>query len=372
MEGIIHPGEEMTSRQRLLAAYRGQEVDRLPFWAKITNPTWRLSQPKHIQDLADRALLDYIHADGLFVLPAGVCVICPHVSVEKTQTDHTETRVTHTPDGDLIERWTLDRLTQSWHPREFPVKRRADIARLRWVYTDVRVEADEDALASAAGRHDQIGQRGLTKVWTGTSPLMHLVEHVIGPVNTTYMLFDHPDEMEELIELMQAVGRARVKLIAERTPADLVISGENTSTTLISPEQFEKYCYRHLCEYGRLIESAGKLHELHMCGQLLALLEKIDTIPATSIEAFTSPTLGNTRLADGRRRAPSKTLVGGTNVNVWLWPAERIQEYILAELAACDDNRRTILTTAGVAPPACPAETFRRIGQWIPSVPVKT
>jgi uroporphyrinogen-III decarboxylase len=28
---------EMTSRQRVLAAYRGEPVDRLPFWAKVAN-----------------------------------------------------------------------------------------------------------------------------------------------------------------------------------------------------------------------------------------------------------------------------------------------------------------------------------------------
>ena len=34
-------------------------------------------------------------------------------------------------------------------------------------------------------------------------------------------------------------------------------------------------------------------------------------------------------------------------------------------LAACPDRRHIVLTTAGVAPPACPAEKFRRIGQWL-------
>ena len=108
-----------------------------------------------------------------------------------------------------------------------------------------------------------------------------------------------------------------------------------------------------------------------MCGQTLALLEKIDTIPASSIEAFTSPTLGHTRLADGREKAPSTTLVGGTNVNTWLMSLEEMKKYISDELDACRDHRRIILTTAGVAPPGCNAETFRAIGQWIPTVPLR-
>lgn len=371
MDGKVHSDDRMTSRERLLAAYRGEPVDRLPYWAKVANPTWRLSQPAKVRGRSDRELLDYIHADGLFGVPAGVRVVRPHISVERRRSDHPEVRVTQTPDGDLTERWRMDPATESWHPAEFPVKTQEDLARFRWVYADTRAEPDEPALAAARARADDIGQRGLTKTGWGTSPLMHLVQHVIGPVNTHYMLADHPEAMDELIGLMHAGNLAQVELLAERTPADLVVSTENTSTTLIGPPQFSKYCLRHLRDYGRAVEAAGKMHELHMCGHLKALLGEIETIPAASVEAFTSPTLGNTRLADGRAGAPSKTLVGGTNVNVWLWPVERIRQYILAELAACPDSRRVVLTTAGVAPPGCPAETFRHIGQWLPTVPVK-
>ena len=108
-----------------------------------------------------------------------------------------------------------------------------------------------------------------------------------------------------------------------------------------------------------------------MCGHTKALLPMIDTIPAASIEAFTSPTLGNTRLVDGRTCAPGKTLIGGTNVMVWLQSIEKIKQYILDELEACPDHRHIILTTAGVAAPACTAETFREIGEWIRTLPVR-
>ena len=43
----------------------------------------------------------------------------------------------------------------------------------------------------------------------------------------------------------------------------------------------------------------------------------------------------------------------------------------VGELAACPDHRRIALTTAGVAPPACRAETFREIGRWLRTVPVR-
>jgi hypothetical protein len=174
--------------------------------------------------------------------------------------------------------------------------------------------------------------------------------------------------MDELIGLMHAANMEKVKLVSQTTPADIVVSCENTSTTLISPQQFEKYCRPHLIDYGRIIEGAGKIHELHMCGQIYALLEMIDTIPASSMEAFTAPTLGNTRFCDGREKAPSKTIIGGTNVNVWLKPVAEIKDYILRTLNVCPDHRHLVLTTGGATPPACPAEKLREIGEWIPGV----
>ena len=370
-DGKIYPSDQMTSRQRLLAAYAGEAIDRLPYWAKVANDTWRTAQPAEVRRWSDRELLDYIGADGIFGCGQGVWRTAPHAPVGTRRDGRVETRVTRTPDGDLVERWSQDPATRSWHPTEFPVKTADDLARLRWLYTDVRYGPDADAIADLRARRDAIGQRGITKTAWGTSPLMHLVEHVIGPVNTHLMLHDRPEAMDEIIERMHADCLARARAVAEHTPADVVVSVENTSTTLISPDQFARYCRRHLCDYGRAIESAGKIHELHMCGTTRALLGRIDTIPAGSIEAFTSPTLGDTRLADGRTLAPSKALVGGTNVMVWLLPPERIAEYIAEELAACPDHRRIVVTTAGVAPPACTADTFRAVGEWLKDQPVR-
>ena len=370
-DGRVFPDDEMTSRQRMLAAYRGEAVDRLPFWAKVTNPTWRTTQPEPIRRRSDRQLLDYIHADGIFGCRHGVRRVETRVDEERRMDGRIETRSTRTPDGDLVEKWSLDPYTGSWHPTEFPLKTREDIARFRWKYVDVQYQADDEAVAHGRAACEEIGQRGVTHCGWGTSPLMHLVEHVVGPINVHLMLSDYPDEIDELIELMHADCVRRAEAVATHTPADIVVSVENTSTTLISPGQFTRYCYRHLCDYGRAIEEAGKIHELHMCGHTRVLLGEIDIIPAGSIEAYTSPTVGNTRLVDGRTEAPSKTLIGGTNVNTWLMPVDRIEQYIVDELAACPDNRRTVLTTAGVAPPGCPAEKFRRIGEWIRHVPIR-
>ena len=135
---------------------------------------------------------------------------------------------------------------------------------------------------------------------------------------------------------------------------------ENTSTTLISPRLFAEFCMPHLAAYGNLIIQHGLVAVHHMCGKLNALLEMIDRLPAQANEAYTTPTVGDTTLAEGRTRMPSKALIGGTNATLWLAPVERIVQAVAADLARCPDRRRIFLTSAGVLPPPVSFEKARR------------
>jgi len=363
--GMVFSNDAITSRERLLRAYRGEPVDRVPYWAKIANGVWQNNQPEPFHSMSERELLDFIHADGFFFCDHGVRRSAERVTVERHWEGNVEFHITHTPDGDVREGWAREPIGGTMHPVEFPIKTVGDICRYRWLFTDVTYRVDADGLADGREMCKQTGQRGVNVTAWGTSPFMDLVEHYVGPVNFHLMLKDYPRQVDELLELMHQDNMRHVRAVAKNTPSDIVVSVENTSTTLISPGQFEKYCYRHLCDYGKAIEAEGKIHELHMCGHTKALLAQIDKIPAGSIEAYTSPGVGNTRLVDGRTLAPSKTLIGGTNVNTWLLPLEQIKQYIADELAACPDNRRIVVTTAGVAPPGCPAERFRQVGEWM-------
>ena len=88
-----------------------------------------------------------------------------------------------------------------------------------------------------------------------------------------------------------------------------------------------------------------------MCGALNALLEMIDRLPAAANEAFTTRPLGDCSLTEGRKRMPSKTLIGGTNATLWLKSPEEIAEAVRQDLADCPDRKKIFLTSAGVLPP---------------------
>jgi uroporphyrinogen-III decarboxylase len=263
----------------------------------------------------------------------------------------------------LIEEVRKDPVTGSSHPYVYAVQTPEDLDKLRWLYhEDATFEVDEDSLAQSRQRQEQVEQAdAVSMTGVGPSPLMHMVEHLAGPENAVFLMFDAPEKFDEIMDLMHQSHKRMLEAKVRSCAADTVWMTENTSTTLINPGMFEKYCMKHLSDYARIIHESGKLAVHHMCGKLDALLEMLDKLPADANEAYTTPPVGDTSLAAGRTRMPSKALIGGTNAALWLGSAEEIIADVEADLANCPDRRGIFLTSAGQLPGAVTFEKARTV-----------
>ena len=163
----------------------------------------------------------------------------------------------------------------------------------------------------------------------------------------------------------------RMRIVAAHSPVDMLYMTENTSTTLISPGQYRRYCYHHIRDYGEVARSYGRILALHMCGHLKLLLPMLSNLPAQVFEAFTSPPLGNTRLLDGRASCPDKCLIGGTNAVLWTQPAKEIIAEIERDLDVLPHHRGIAVTSAGVMPPLCKPETIQAVCEWVKQYPAR-
>ncbi|MFW6132934.1 MAG: uroporphyrinogen decarboxylase family protein [Planctomycetota bacterium] len=346
--------ETMSFRERFDALIAGDEMDRFPVWLKMTNPTWKTSQPEPYCTMGAVELLEEAGCDLLVGNGIKVHKTPPHAEIAVERRDGVRRTVARTPDGTLVGEAKVDPYTQSWHPTKFMGGRREEAPKLRWLFRDTEYTVDAESVDRAKHARAEAVRRGdrVTKTGMGPSPLMALVEHLVGPVDTAYHLADMPEVMEELMEEMH---RDNLRMLRARMPheqADTLWMTENTSTTLISPTQFRRYVAPRLREYAEIILAAGVVPVHHMCGTLNALLEDIDALPARANEAFTTRPLGDVSLTEGRTRMPSKALIGGTNATLWMQPAETIIQTVAEDLATCPDRRRIFLTSAGVLP-AC-------------------
>ena len=360
--------ETMTSKERWLAAVQSQPVDRVPFWPKVGG-AYIACQSDPFRRMSTSELHEWIGSDQHVGGPTCVRTIREKTSVEQTEEDGIRTTVFRTSAGTLTSVEGFDPVSQSWHPKEFPVKSIGDIEAMSLVYSDVRCEFDRDQLERANAVIRDLDGSGIATTSLGISPLMDWIQHIAGIENGLLFLADHRESVETLFGHMHRVLCRRAEIIADRSPYPIVYSVENTSTTLISPELYRRYCHRHLVEYGRIISQAGKFHALHMCGHLKVLLPDIARLPAAGIEAFTSPPVGNTSLLDGRTDCPDKCLIGGTSAVLWLETADTIIETIERDLAPLPHRRGIVITSAGVMPPGCRPETIRKVAEWLRDCP---
>ena len=365
------PNDTMTPKQRWLAAIHMKPVDRLPFWPKL-GASYPPAQAAPFRGMTLDALHAWIGSDKHGWLAAGLREARTATRIETSERDGVHTTVYHTPHGALRLVQHFDPASQSWHPVEFPVKTRADLAAMTAFWRDEKVDVDADGMAAARERYRQVGEEELLGVGIGESPLMQWVEWLAGVENAHYLLADFPAEVEELFAAIHAVLVRKTQLLAEHHPADVFYMVENTSTTLISPDQYRRYCLGHVSEYGRILQSAGRPLVLHMCGHLKALLPDLARVPARAFEAFTSPTLGNTTMLDGRTHCPETCLIGGTNAMLWTRPAAEIIARLKADLDVLPHHRGIVVTSAGVMPPLCRPETIRDVCQWVRGYPART
>jgi uroporphyrinogen-III decarboxylase len=362
--------EQMTPKERWLAAILMKPVDRLPFWPKLGG-AYPKAQDSPFCYMNQNEIHDWIGSDKHEGIPGCIRRKRGRTSVTTTRENGTSATVYRTSHGELHSAEAYDEKSDAWHPMEFPVKTLEDIKLMVAIEEDVALELDQESLDKAVASSHEIGDCALTFNSIGESPLMYWVEYLAGVENAHFLLADHQEEVETLFEALHANLVKSTELLCEHSPADVFYMVENTSTTLISPDQYRQYCARHVGEYAKTTDGAGRNLILHMCGHLKAVLPDLAQIPAQAFEAFTSPTLGNTSLLDGRTACPDQCLIGGTNAMLWMKTPDEIVKKIEEDLAELPHHRGVVVTSAGVMPPVCKPDTVKQVCEWVKQYPAR-
>ena len=360
----------MTGRERMLAALKGEPVDRLPFWPKLFPEYLAYSKEESFKDWTLQDYHDYFGSDFHEY-------VYPPVELDDSGTSHTEVTTKDTDDG--VEETILYRcasgsrsaMTRDTHPVDYPLKNREDILFMTEWYKGTIYRRSEKYFNQQNYQWSILGEKGILAMPMGRSPFMQTIELLGGIEETQYLLADYPNEMEALFDALHGDMVRRIPVILEHSKADLMYMVEDTSTTILSPDQFRKYCKPYLMEYNEICKAQGKIMGLHMCGHLHALLDDLAAMDISVFEAFTTPEMGNTHLIDGKNHCPDTCLIGGTNATLWTKSADDICAGIKAELDALDNHRGVIITTAGIIPIGCRPETVRTVCEYVKAFPAR-
>jgi hypothetical protein len=373
----------MTSRERLLAALRGQPVDRLP-WSPFLAYWWD-HQPEPFQARGQIDVLREIGADALlrgFLTPFTASDITglaetispgceiPGVSVRRVERGAQIFAEVTTPAGTLT---SITQLSPDGWTRflvQHPVRSKEDYRALRYLVEHMVIRPN---YAPVQAQIDQVGEDGLCVPLVcpfGKTPFQSLVEHFVGTEKLIYDLADFPEEVEETLALMSQKAELAVRISAE-SPAEAFISWEDSSTTNVSPAMFRRYIAPEINRWGTVLHGADKMLVHHACGHLRALLPILAKECVDAIESLSPPPTGNVEIWEARQQlGPEMGLIGGIEpVNFLNLDLPQLRDYV-QNLIDRMGSHRYILANSDSCPPGVSLEKFRLVTQIVRENPI--
>lgn len=368
--------EEMTPRERLIAAIRREEVDRVPFSPFLAY--WWDFAP---EDIRKKGQFTFMKELGVDPLLRGhlQCFTCqdilglewedrsgvpdfPGCSIRYNEKGRYRHVQFETPVGSLEMEHTFAEAARTWMITGHPVKSREDYKTLLYLVENLSIEAD---YAPAEMVLQEIGEDGLLVGLVSPfvkTPFQSLVEHFVGTVQLAYDYFDFPELIEEVCEVMGEKARQSVEISCQ-SPVDAFISWEDSSTLNVSPKQFDKLIAEEYRLWGEIIHKEGKLLLHHACGHIKDLLPSIARERVDAVESVSPPPTGNTHIWEAQEAlAPAGTSVIG-GIDPVLFQELSIPElrvHVRELLERCD-KRGFVLSNSDSCPPEVTLEAFKAV-----------
>lgn len=359
----------MTPKERILAAIRGKETDRIP-WSPFLTYWWE-AQSNQRRAMGEAAFLKSIGADplirGHYPGPGkeGNLVLF-YQAREKCETRE-ETRgrnrrvIHETPVGVLEERYQYVEEGNTWFLVEHPVKTKEDFKILSYMMEHTQLRPDYSGFDQLV---HQYGEEALFVPMLppeGKSSFQALLEHWVGTEELVYDLMDFEDTVLDTLDAMRAISR-KAAYIAAASSAEVLISWEDTSTTNISPSFFRDYILPEINEWCNILHEGGKLFMHHACGHMKDLMELEAQSGVDCLESLSPPPTGNIELWDARAILPGRiSLIGGIEPTVFLYSSqEQLMGYVRK---LCQNMRGTpfVLANSDSCPPGVSIEKLRGI-----------
>ena len=246
---------------------------------------------------------------------------------------------------------------------EYKLKSAADLRVYRHIWANTHFAPDYQAFVSEDA---YIADDGVAAIDGPQSAVQLLLGEEAGLTNFYYLLRDHQDDMEALIQTMHARIREAYVLIA-RSPARIVIAMEDLSGTTSSPEIFQRYSWRHLNEYADILHAEGKVFLAHMCGRLKAMAPLIARSRLDGVESLTPPAIGDLKVAEAREAwGQDFVLVGGLDANVMLeTSAGAVRAAVIDALEQAAPGLNFVLSNADAMPYGASLATLQLVAQVV-------
>ncbi len=315
----------VTRRENLLRIFQHQIPERLPVAGHVdpyNQPSRQAMEEKLKEQLgkvewgsqATVVFSRYLGLDVMEWYKIPVRVTRRKVMVESFHDNQTSVRLWETPAGQLREviRYCPgpgDAFSYSYI--EHLVKKPADLDALAAIFEDEIVELDEKSLAEVKQRQQLIGEDGILLGPMEGTPLGMMYRVFSGVETLAYLWIDAPDTLRDCFSVMEKAYLKRLE-IGCLSAVDAIVGVDDTSTTAISPQMFEKCNLELIAKRVSIAHARGKLYFHHSCGHIRNLLSLYRKTKMDAVHAFTIPPLGDVTVGEGRRLLGDRiTIIAG-------------------------------------------------------------
>ncbi|MHB0875532.1 MAG: hypothetical protein ACYC5O_05745, partial [Anaerolineae bacterium] len=294
--------EAMSSRERLLAAYRSQPVDRVPIriwsaspWMEVWHPSF---QPILDAALAKTDIVDGWGMDGGYYLSDRSAV---NTRVEDYPSDHDGFRERHdvveTAAGELrqISVYSLEHKPGMIlkHAIETPEQAEA------WLGLPYRPIRGDTSRFFEMDR--ELGERGIVNVGIGVEPI-YAVQILLGSELLAFWSVDRRPLVEAMVEEMRRRVVDQVQYLLEQGvgPVFGYVGPELCSPPLMSPRDFQQFVVETDKTFTSLIKQAGGLLWLHSHGKMSQVIRGFVEMGVDCLNPIEPPPMGDMTLKQAR------------------------------------------------------------------------
>jgi len=353
----------MTQRERILAVYRGETPDVVPYMLDLSH--WFYHQhrlPWDISRAYDQPESDLIRyhrqvGAGFYMPNLGSFFATTYPADVQLETTKHETdgvpeiswRI-KSARGEIERRRKWEDHTYAWGISQWGIHNEQDL----------RVFGDAMSRRTFAPRWDkyhdwvsEVGDNGVVYLSAGYSALGYLLHYWMGVESVAYAVADYPETLREVVDSINANNLELIDLLAT-SPAEIIILGDNFSSDVQPPSFFKQWSGGYFTEAIRRLHAAGKFVAVHIDGKLRGAIRMIRETGADCGDAITPKPFGDLTAAQCRDEAgPDFLLSGGVSPDLWLprAPAEVFTAKVREWLALRQRSPRLIANAGDQVPP---------------------
>jgi len=366
----------MNSKERLLAVLKGKKADRMP-WAPLIDGYFLSSLKEKNIEMNSIELLRHIRADILErhvptcidILQTGSSYMTytnpKNIMVQKnikiTMNFNKKSgeifNIYETPLGIIKEKYVFTKASPFLpFPVEHKIKKKEDLAIYKYLLTNIQPVPSFNNFQKVV---DYIGDDGLATASGPPTPLLRLLEKDMGVENFYYYLYDYPKEMEEILDIMHERNKNTYRIVI-KSPAEVIIGYENSSTTLFSPQIYKNYCLNQINEYVDIVHGAGKIFLTHMCGKLDRIMDLISEGKQDGIADVAPSPTGDLNISKALKVwGRNKIVIGGIDATAFTQlSVDDIKEYVKDLLEQINPADNFILGSGDATPYGAPLENL--------------